>query len=263
MPRTELIPDVLYDGNFPYHYEYDNLPIKNILEKINIINNAVDVNSQILRDAAGNQGSLSNRLDQSIEFDGNLKEEAINQTLHNIGAHSDGVYDDGNGPIDFVRMKKAESDKLATISSNASAIQIQFDIISNTVLFKDELVEFENSDEISWELTAPNKIKPRLNLTTTPHQHFYDLIPVHSNLSTPDYINYKVNSISSSFTEGSLRVYINGIRITDQGILVPDGSNVELMISTSFTADFENGTFSLNRALSTDDVIRIDFDINF
>ncbi len=86
---------------------------------------------------------------------------------------------------------------------------------------------------------------------------------MHSNLLTPNYIDYKVNSISSSFAEGSLRVYVNGIKLTNQTLFVPDGSNNEMWIATSFTADHDNGIFSLNRALSTDDVIRIDFDINY
>ena len=42
MPRIELIPEVLYQPQDPYHWEVDNLPLKNILRRQNLINLSVD-----------------------------------------------------------------------------------------------------------------------------------------------------------------------------------------------------------------------------
>ena len=66
MPRIELIPEVLYDGLHPYNYNYDNLPLRNILDRQTIMNLAIDLNSDILRDSVGSAGTLANRLSQTI-----------------------------------------------------------------------------------------------------------------------------------------------------------------------------------------------------
>ena len=92
------------------------------------------------------------------------------------------------------------------------------------------------------------------------------MIPVHSNLSTPDYINYKTTSSPVAFVEGSLRVCVNGIRLSEndevyvyQASTGPTGS----WTLTSFTGDESTGTFALNRALHSSDLITIDFDRSF
>ena len=103
MPRIELIPEVLYQPNDPYHWEIDNLPLKNIITRQNLINLALDDVLEEMRDAIGTAGSVANRLNQSIEQDGSLKATAIDATLHNIEDHTDGSA--------FVRMSSAQSAK--------------------------------------------------------------------------------------------------------------------------------------------------------
>ena len=93
MPEINLISVPLYDPMHPYHWEYDNLPLRVLMQREELINAAVDINSQIIRDAAGDQGTVANRLNQSMEENGNLKTIAIDEALHNIGWHEDGEYD--------------------------------------------------------------------------------------------------------------------------------------------------------------------------
>jgi hypothetical protein len=62
--------------------------------------------------------------------------------------------------------------------------------------------------------------------------------------------------------EGSLRVYINGSRLTENSEIYVSGYTPSSdNISISFTSDYENGTFFLTNAITDDDIIRIDFDI--
>jgi hypothetical protein len=93
MPNINSIMPVLHDGNQPYHVHYDNLPLKNILTRIDLVNAQVDINSQILRGSSGSSGSLNNRLAVSLENNGKLKSSSVDQSLHNIGAHLDGEYE--------------------------------------------------------------------------------------------------------------------------------------------------------------------------
>src|SRR5476649_580731 len=100
MPDIDLIPEVLHQSLDPYHWYYDNLPLQNILDRISLVNYAVDNAEDILRKSVGTQGTLANRLAQSINDDGTLKTAAIDDALHNIESHSD------NGT--YVRMLLAE-----------------------------------------------------------------------------------------------------------------------------------------------------------
>jgi len=95
------------------------------------------------------------------------------------------------------------------------------------------------------------------------HRHIYDVAPVHDNLTSPDYQTYKVNSIASPYIEDSLRVYINGFRVsTTEEVYVPGPTGpTSTWYLTTFTPDHENGKFVLNRAIDPDDVIYVDFDL--
>lgn len=263
MPRIDSITPVQYSGLWPYHVHYDNLPLLYILARQQLINSSVDQMDEILENSIGSVGSLSNRLNQSIEDNGDLKTAAVDDTVHNIGAHADGEYEG----IDYVRMTLTERSKLADIAEDATAISIEFPTNSTTVVFDDVMISFEDSDTVTWEVEAPSTVKANMAFPAeAAHQHYYDLVPVHDNLSTPDYTNYKTTVSSTEFIEGSLRVYVNGIRLSENdGVYVysaADGPG-EAWTLTSFTGDHEDGSFALNRAIDPLDTITIDFDISY
>lgn len=255
MPNIDNITPVFYDALMPYHVDYDNLPLVNIFARQELMNLSIEQYATILRNSTGSAGSLSNRLNQSIEQDGNLKIDAVNEILHNIGYHSDGNYDG----TDYVRMTLSERDKLELIQdeSNNLKVKVGEDVLENGIL------EIEDTDSITWTYTAPNKISADFAFPTeAAHEHFYGLTPVHANISVPDYTNYKTTSVSTSFVEGTLVVFINGIRIyKDVSTYVynnsigPSGS----WLSTSFASDPLSGTFVLNRAINSSDIVKIDF----
>jgi hypothetical protein len=258
MPRIELIPDVLYESNDPIHWEFDNLPLKAILRRQNLINLALDNLIQDFRDAIGTQGSVSNRLNQSIDADGNLKSEAIDEALHSIEEHAD--------TDDYVRMTKAESDKLALIADGATDVSVTvYTDDTNFVELTAGVVIFKPTDTVIPSVESPNIVKLNLAFPAeAAHQHFYGLEPVAVNISNPDYINYKVNSIASEYVEGSLRVYVNGVRVfADAEVYVPAALVEQPWTLLTFTEDAANGTFEFSTAVAEDDVVRVDFDIAF
>ena len=250
MPNLNLIPETLYQAMMPYQIDYDNLPLHTIYTREEIINDAVDINSALMREAIGTSGTLGNRLRVAINDDGSLKADAIDAALHNIADHADdplGIY---------VKMTLAESDKLALISDAATAFSINVHTPSVTTSFIDAVVEIESSDTITWEVDAPSTLKAHMAFPTTAvHRHYYGLEPV-----TTDYLNYKTTSLSTIFTADTLRVYVNGIRVySDISVLVPD-TLVTTWTTTSFTPDETTGTFIFNRTLDPSDIVRIDFD---
>ena len=273
MPDLSNMPVPQYAAGQPYHWEYDNLPLKTLADRDEAINSEVDSQSKILVDAAGTQGTLSNRLNQSIDEDGNLKNTSIDEALHNIAHHEDGSktlaneeidyigetlgYEVSN-PVPFVRMLEAERSKLALISDEATNLKIQVNVPSQIVLFENETIELVDSDSIAWEVNAPNMVSAVLKVSTDfAHRHYYDLEPV-----TSDNLNYTVNSLATPFIEGSLRVYINGIRLSEEYSVYYPSNPVSSWSLNKYTADHENGSFVLNTAISEDDIIRIDFDIS-
>lgn len=258
MPRIELIPEVYYNPQDVYHWSVDNLPLKNIIRRQNLINLSLDNVLEQIRDAIGTQGSISNRLNQSINDDGSLKTSAINSAMHSIEDHED--------TDDFVRMTKSQSDKLDLIADEATNLSILVDTDgSSNVLFDAGLIEIQASSSIVPMVVSPNVIKFNLAFPTeAAHRHFYGSIPVDANLLDPDYQNYKVDSGASEFIEGSLRVYVNGVRIFSNGeVYVPGPLADDPWTLLSFTEDFSNGVFELSSALSEDDIVRIDYDISF
>ncbi len=260
MPNLSQLPVPKFTGLEPYRFEFDNLPLNTIIRRETAINNAVEVNSQILRLSAGDQGSLSNRLNQSMNENGSLKVDAVDEILHSIGAHSDGEFD---GDF-YVRMLQAERDKLFLIETEANKLTIQVNTISNSVLFDDGNIEFIESDSVTWNVASGNKVSANFNFPTeSAHQHIYDLEPVDSNVVTPDYKNYKTTSVSTPYMEGSLRVFINGYRLSSEiEIYVPVGIDQTLTL-IKYTPDHEDGIFQLSVPITAEDIIRIDFDISF
>lgn len=256
MPRIELIPEVLYSPNDPIHWEFDNLPLKAILRRQNLINSSLDNVLQELRDAIGTQGSVANRLNQSISEDGSLKTEAIDSALHSIEEHTD--------TADYVRMTKAQSDKLDEISDEATDVSLLvYTGPSVSVEFLSGVIEIRPTTTITPSVESPNILKFDMNFPIeAAHQHYYGLVPVHVNLITPDYIHYKANSGATEFVEGSLRVFINGVRIlSDAELYVPGAQVNDSWTLLSFEEDATNGLFTLSDPITEEDVIRIDFDI--
>lgn len=255
MPNIDNITPVLYSGMMPYHINYDNLPLIRILARQDLLNLSVEQYTEILKDSVGSAGSLSNRLNQSINDDGSLKADAVDETLHNIGYHTDGEYDG----VNYVRMKLEEQQKLSLIANEANSLKVK---VGEDTLESGTL-EILDTDSVSWTYEAPNKISAEFAFpTTAAHEHHYGLTPVHSNISTPDYINYKSTSVSTAFMEDSLRVFINGIRIFEdvQTYVYTFSSGPSgTWTATYFTPDHAAGTFYLNRAISSNDIIKIDF----
>jgi hypothetical protein len=260
MPRIELVDVPLHDALDPYHFRFDNLPLQAMIVRQGIINDAVDINKQIMTESIGTQGTLANRLAQSIEDDGSLKIAAIDSALHSIEEHAD--------TVTYVRMTKSERDKLALIDdeSNELTLRIEFDdaITTDDIAFTSGEVIIEDTSTVTWEVAAPNKLRANLGFPiAAAHQHYYDLKPVHVNTVTPDYLNYKVTTVSTVFVSGSLRIHVNGIRISEfEEVFVPDAIT-DTQSLLEFTPTATSGTFVLSRAITDDDIIRIDFDTSF
>jgi hypothetical protein len=255
MPRIELITEVYYRPNDPIHWEIDNLPLRAINRRQNLINLALDNVIQQLRDAIGTQGSFANRLNQSINADGSLKTEAVNNTLHSIEAHEDSDL--------YVRMTREQSEKLDLIADEATSVSLEIYTDDTTFIsFNEGVLKLKPSSTVQPSFEAPDILKLNLAFPTdAAHRHHYGLIPVHDNLVNPDYMNYKVTSTNTAFIEGSLRIYINGVRIfEDAEVYVPGSMVDDPWTLISFTPDHEAGTFTLSAAITENDVIRIDFD---
>jgi hypothetical protein len=162
-------------------------------------------------------------------------------------------------------MLSSERDKLTLIADEATSLALRFETIgpSDTpITFDSGILPFEDSTTVSWRLES-GKVQADLAFSTSAaHQHIYDIEPTHDVPSTPDYQNYKTTSISTAFIEGSLRVYINGTRLSqDQSVYAPGPTPADDMVLNSFTPDYLGGTFVLENAITSEDVIRIDFDI--
>jgi hypothetical protein len=262
MPRIELIPEVLYGPLDPIHWEIDNGPLKAILRRQNLINLALDNVIEQMRDAIGTQGSLANRLNQSIAADGSLLTDAVNEANHSIEAHED--------TDDYVRMTRLQSDKLDEIADEAKNIGFEFytDVDDDDVFveFSDGVVKIKPSSTVVPRFESPNILKFDLSYPeSSAHQHYFGIIPVDADTIDPDYINFKVANTEDPtvFIENTLRVYVNGVRIfEDAEVYVPGPAVENAWTLLKFTSDAENGSFELSAPLSEDDIIRIDFDIS-
>ena len=152
MPDLNALPVPQYNSAQPYHWEYDNLPLKTLANRDELINGVVDTHSEILRNCAGTVGTLANRLNQSVEEDGNLKTTAVDDTLHNIAKHEDGSktvsgsdlsdyialgYIGVVNPVPFVRMLEAERDKLSLVADEATNIVVNVNTPSLIYTFCD------------------------------------------------------------------------------------------------------------------------------
>lgn len=225
---------------------------------MNLINLSLDNVLGQMRDAIGTQGSFANRLNQSIDQDGNLKVDAVNETMHSIEDHTD--------TDNFVRMSKDQSDKLDNIASEATNLGVRIFTDDTTFIdFTDGVLVIKPSTTVTPSFEAPDILKLNMAFPSdAAHQHFYGQIPVDSDQITPDYTNYKITSTdpTTSFIEGSLRVYINGTRIFEDIEVYAPGVQPDMAWTLlKFTGNATDGTFALSVALSESDIIRIDFDV--
>jgi hypothetical protein len=297
VPQIELVPVPLYQPSQPYNSQIDNIPIQGLIDRILLVNSQVDVDATILSDAQGTQGTLSNRLAQSINEDGSLKTTAIDEAQHNIAEHTDGSVTVNGTLISYVRMLFSERAKLAEIGSDANNLEIlvnvnnsvpsglpsQISVVTiSQIEYLNGVVEIKPSDSIYWSVEEDGSLKANTNFpSTVRHLHNYDVVPVPQNLLSPDYKNYVVTSTATQYRSGSLRVYINGIRLTQSSNITPGkaprGNYVPISFSsgtptwvtytyTEDTASLSNGIitsgqFSLSSAITAQDVITVDFDM--
>lgn len=256
MPQIDLVPVPLYQALQPYHVDYDNLPLKALMTRMQLLNGAVDINANILRNAVGTQGTLDNRLNQSIAPDGSLKKQAVDDAAHNIGAHADGPV----AGIEYVRMLLEERQKLDLISDEATNIVMEFNTPSNIVPFDDGVISFVPSTGVTWSVTPPNKVQANLTFPiSAAHKHYYNIVPQFDGL--PDFQNYKTGY--PNYIADSLRVTINGVRIYDDDeVYVPGALVSSPWTLNKFNGDNTTGQFSLDTPITAQDVIRVDFDVS-
>lgn len=260
MPRIELLEVPLFSPNDPYHFEFDNLPLKNLIRRQNLINLALDDLIRQTTDAVGTQGTFSNRLNQSLNPDGSLKTAAVDEAEHSIESHTDGDT--------YVRMLRSESQKLALIAESATDFYVEVQLDDDgleVVPFNDGALRLVPSSTVTFTVESPNKLKFHFGFPVeAAHRHYYDQTPVSADGTDPDFVNYLVNSEATPFVDGSLRVYVNGMRLSaSDKIYVPGALVNDPWTHLKFTPNPTEGTFALSSALSEEDVIRIDYDISF
>lgn len=254
MPDINTIPVPSYEPLNPYNHIFDNLPITGLIERIAVVNAAVDVNTNILAESIGTQGSLANRLAQSINPDGTLKVTAINNAMHSIAEHLD-----AGG---YVRMTDAERAKLSLITPNATYFAINVETISGIIPFIDTTMEIEPSDSIVWRYSG-GKLSAETNFPdAVKHVHYYNVVP-----STSNYKNYTTTSLATPYREGSLRVYINGVRLnSDNLVYVHFGpgtswSTFSYTEGTATSGVVTGGDFVLSSTVAASASVIIDFDV--
>jgi hypothetical protein len=276
MPDLNGLPVPQYNAGQPYHWEYDNLPLQTLADRDDLINAAVDTHQEILRNSAGTAGTLANRLDQSIQDDGNLISSAVDDALHNIAKHADGSttvsgseldnyqntlgYVTVSNPVPFVRMLEVERDKLSLVADEATKLLVDVNTPSLVYTFGDggiDTLVLAESTSIGWTFEGPNSVKPEIKFSIAfAHRHYYDLEPL-----TSDYINFQVNGPATPYMENTLRVYINGVRLSSEYPVYVPNSTISTWTANKFTPNYLAGTFSLMTAIDASDIIRIDFDL--
>jgi hypothetical protein len=281
MPQIELVPVPLYTGNQPYNHDQDNIPIQALIDRILLVNSQVDIDADVLRRSLGTVGSLAARLAASLNDDGSLKTAAVDAAEHNIAHHVDGSVIISGTPFSYVRMTAEERAKLAQVDDNATDLMLRVEVDGNTpsnvsnlsvvdideVVYQGGTVTLRGSDAIKWRIDNDGAL---LADTTFPaaarHRHYYDVTPTHQNTLSPDYKSYKV---LYPYKEGSMRVYVNGTRLSQSTeIMVPTvyGAEGPTWIPLKFTEDtavsgvVTTGKFVLSASITASEDIRVDYD---
>jgi len=244
MPNLDSVPIPRYEALQPYHYYYDNLPIEGINTQMFLVNAQVDINQNDIEESVGTAGSLSNRLNQSLEANGSLKTIAVDEALHSIAEH----LDEGG----YIRMTDAERSKLSLVDSAATNLSVEIATVSATLTWPDfaNTVSLVDSDTVAWrvelgtgEVQADTTFSKSLITVKS-----YDVTPVHV---SGDMI-FKTSSSNTPYTAGSLRVYMGGLRLTKGPTMIAGFYYTE--------TDPDTGVFTLNKAKASSDTLRIDFD---
>jgi hypothetical protein len=234
------MPITKYQPLWAYHHYYDNLPIEDIEDQIFVVNAQVDLNQLALEDSVGTAGSLANRLNQSLEEDGSLKPTAIDDALHSIAEH----LDEGG----YVRMTDTERSKLSLVESEATNLSVTIETISTTLTWPTvgNVLRLADSDTIMWRIESGEVYADTAWAISVMVLPSYNITPILVSGYT-----YKTTSVNTPYKSGTLRVYINGLRL----------NTTELIGGYKYTETSPTlGTFTLNKALGTSDVLRIDFD---
>ena len=112
------------------------------------------------------------------------------------------------------------------------------------------IATFADSDTISWTYSGG---QIQAQLASGLYNHQYSITPT----KVSSYI-YSLPA-SATYASGTLRVYINGIRLVESANLL-----TPTLIGTPMTlnsyAETTSNTFTLYAALASADVIRVDFD---
>jgi hypothetical protein len=240
MPNIAGMPITKYQPLWAYHHYYDNLPIEDIEDQLFVVNAQVDLNEGALADSIGSAGSLANRLNQSLEEDGSLKTTAIDDALHSIAEHLD-----AGG---YVRMTDVEQSKLNLIDSEATNLSIAVETVSTTLIWPTvgQIFKLVDSDTVTWRVEDAEVYADTAWAKSLVVLPSYNITPV----LVSGYV-YKTTSVNTPYKAGSLRVYINGLRLNTT-------ANVGGYKYTETSPTL--GTFTLNKALGSGDVFRIDFD---
>jgi len=263
MPNLQPVRE--YQPLDPYHHVVDNGPIQDIKLNLELISTVLDTATSSLADAIGTQPSLAARLDQSLNPDGTLKTTAVDNAQHSIEQHTD--------TATYVRMLKSERDKLTGVASGATNLSVTID--SEAVEFDSGTVTFQDSDSVEWRVEIDGVYADVTFPLTSRHRHYYDKKPAHQNPTTPDYQNYKTTTIATPYMEGSLRVFVNGVRISkldlDAGAPADNkfprhsGSSttwhsLNYQEDTATSGIVTTGKFALSVPILSTDRITIDFD---
>ena len=277
MADLSSIPVPLFTGDEPYHYTYDNLPIDALIQRDQLINSEVETNSAILA-AAGGDYDLATRLNQSLDNVGVLKSLAVDVSLHNIGHHTDGSYSVSSAflttlqnyypdavitnPVPFVRMLEIERVKLSTVDDNANFFGIQFNLPTGTVTYNQNYLKINNSSTIRWYTQDGQNVRAEVSTgLTNPHRHFDNVAPTHKNL-IPNYKDYIING-GAAYSSGTLKVYINGVRIfsSNYPVNVPQADPSKTWKSNYFVESEDRLGFSLFQSITEYDIIMVDFTV--
>lgn len=251
MPDLSTAPVRRYQPLDPYTHVIDNGPIEDLDLRDVIINNAVEAMRAILDDAIGSQPDLATRLAASLNDDGSLITQAVDDAQHSIEQHTDSD--------DYVRMTATERAKLTNISADATSFGLNIEFPNETIAFTDGVLDLVQSDTIAFRQEgAAVAIDVRFPISSR-HIHYYDVDP-----ATSDRQNYTTNTVPTAYKQASLRVYVNGIRISQSDTVPVPVNGVVTQLKYTEGAEtggiVTGGDFALNAAITVLDKIRIDFD---